>query len=250
MPERYTSETLRNYPGITHHIPPLTGVEAKMYNRLWRAMVNGQLKPGAKLREEVIGEAFGVSRTLVRKVLIIMQQEGIVDLPLNRGAYIAIPNVEDARNVFEALRVFGRHVVSELAKEGREISAADIERLQKHILLQKAVEDSGDTVTARILLSEFFMLLTWIHGNIIIASQYENLMTRVILIIMHFRIAPKLPKWSDFQKKLVGEIINKSREAAIKTFMDYHLAYEKNMPLDLADEAEVDLKAILTTPYI
>lgn len=244
MPERYLSRALQTMPGISHHTVSLAGVAAEIYNGLWRVIVNGQLKPGTKLQEEIIGETYGVSRTLVRKVLLIMEQEGIVELPANRGAYVATPTPTDARNIFEALRVTGAHIVSELAAPSRILGKDDIARLHQHIEQQASFEQNEDTGTGRILSGEFFMLLAYIHDNRIIATQYENLMTRVILVITHFRANPILPKRSEFQKTLVNQIVTHEQKAAVATFMAYHLAYENSVRFDEPQD-EVDLRAIL-----
>ena len=41
--------------------------------------------PGDKLTEDVIGDRFGVSRTIVRTALARLNAEGLVDLQPNKG---------------------------------------------------------------------------------------------------------------------------------------------------------------------
>lgn len=90
--------------------------EALIYDRLWNAILDRKIRPGTKLAEDEIGAAFNISRTVIRKVLFIMEEQGIVHLPPNRGAYVATPTPEDAQEVLEATRVIAMHVVGELAR--------------------------------------------------------------------------------------------------------------------------------------
>lgn len=90
-PKRYISEALQTFPDIAHHTAPLVGVGATIYNRLWRSIISGRLKSGTKMSEDVICKIFSVSRTIVRKVLVIMEQEGIIEQPINYGTYVATP---------------------------------------------------------------------------------------------------------------------------------------------------------------
>ena len=43
------------------------------------AIAEGALRPGVKLAEEVIGEHFGVSRTVVRGAIAILQREHLIE---------------------------------------------------------------------------------------------------------------------------------------------------------------------------
>lgn len=57
-----------------------------VYKNLRQAIIEQALLPGDKLPEDIIGERFGVSRTIVRGVLTRLFSEGLVDLRPNRGA--------------------------------------------------------------------------------------------------------------------------------------------------------------------
>ncbi|WP_366481278.1 GntR family transcriptional regulator [Aquabacterium sp.] len=61
--------------------------------------------PGTKLVEDKLGQAFGVSRTRIRQVLIRLAQEQVITLRPNKGASVAEPTVDEAREVFEARAV-------------------------------------------------------------------------------------------------------------------------------------------------
>ncbi|MCP6629432.1 GntR family transcriptional regulator, partial [Klebsiella pneumoniae] len=59
-----------------------------------------QLLPGSRLPEEALAEVFGVSRTGIRKVLQRLNAVQMVTLAPKRGAQVASPTVEEAREIF------------------------------------------------------------------------------------------------------------------------------------------------------
>ena len=74
---------------------------AAIYKALWHAIIEQALQPGAKLPEDAIGEKFGASRTIVRSALARLAAEGLVELRRNRGAAVATPSWNEARDIFD-----------------------------------------------------------------------------------------------------------------------------------------------------
>ena len=76
-----------------------------VYAHIFEAILEQRLAPGTKLSEEALGEIFGVSRTIIRRALSRLAHESVVLLRPNRGAVVASPSVEEARQVFMARRL-------------------------------------------------------------------------------------------------------------------------------------------------
>src|SRR5262245_2561315 len=76
--------------------PPSDG---HIHRHLLTAIVEHDLVPGTKLPEDALAESFGVSRTRIRKVLQQLAHEGVVQLERHRGATVARPSVQEARDV-------------------------------------------------------------------------------------------------------------------------------------------------------
>jgi DNA-binding GntR family transcriptional regulator len=244
MAERYLSPVLRDFPNIAHHTAPLRGVEAAIYNGLWRPIVDGKLKPGAKLREDIICETFDVSRTLVRKVMVIMEQEGIVQLPPNHGAYVAAPSPDEARNVNEATRLIGLYAVSQLAAPGYLLSNENAERIERHIALQSEAEDNNDFALARILTGEFYILLTHIYGNPILAGQFESLVTRFLLARTLYQADGYHPVRAELHRDILRHIQSNEQEAAVAKVTDVFDSIERSLRFDVGDDEDA-LRAVL-----
>ena len=97
MPKfNYLSPALQSEDAALMQSASLSGIEAKIHVDLWNAIIDRKLKPGVKLEELVMCDIYGISRTVMRKVLMIMEQDGLVFLPPNKGAYVASPSLQSA----------------------------------------------------------------------------------------------------------------------------------------------------------
>src|ERR1043165_2436854 len=74
---------------------------------LTKAIVEHRLQPGSKLAEQKLSDHFGVSRTLVRQALFQLSQNRLIRLEPARGAFVAAPAVDEARQVFAVGRMLG-----------------------------------------------------------------------------------------------------------------------------------------------
>ena len=104
-----------------------------VYRALRKAILEQALSPGMKLPEDAIGDRLGVSRTLVREALARLALEGLVELKPNRGASVAYPTLEEARDVFDVRRGLERLVAETLA--GR-MTKAQADSLEAHVRLE------------------------------------------------------------------------------------------------------------------
>jgi DNA-binding GntR family transcriptional regulator len=80
------------------------------YTRLKDAIMNGVYLPHQRLIEAEVTQALGVSRTTLRAALIRLNEEGLVEIEVNRGARVRAFSLDEA---VEILRV--REVLEGLA---------------------------------------------------------------------------------------------------------------------------------------
>ena len=90
--------------------------DADIVERVVTAVMEQKLGAGAKLPEAALCEAFDCSRTQIRRVLVVLAERGVVTLHPNRGAFVASPDADEARDVFEARRAIERSIVLAAAK--------------------------------------------------------------------------------------------------------------------------------------
>jgi DNA-binding GntR family transcriptional regulator len=152
---------------------------AAVYRALRHAIIEQALEPGAKLPEDTIGERFGVSRTLVRHALGQLAAEGLVELRRNRGAAVARPSWDEARDIFDVRRGLERLVVQRLA--GR-LTPEQTAHLKQHVGDEEAARNSNEPLSIR-LAGEFHILLAEMTGNQILARYAGEVTSRSGLIL-------------------------------------------------------------------
>ena len=79
--------------------PKLT--EDSIYAELYNAILERRLSPKTKLGENLLAEHYGVSRTIVRQVLLRLSHDRLVKLEPNRGAFVASLSLEEAKQIYE-----------------------------------------------------------------------------------------------------------------------------------------------------
>jgi len=244
MPERYLSPAMHDQDALSLISAPLVGIEARIYNNLWNAVIDRALRPGTKLEEAALCEIYGVSRTVVRKVLVIMEQEGIVSLPLNRGAYVALPSPRDARELCEVVVMMATHLITGLASRSQDIKPEQRHKLEIHVQAEIEASRNGDYHTARRLRIEHGTLLSLIYGNHILAASFERHLSRLALALSAYQRSPVPNGGVEYTSALNQSILAGDPAAAVNVFLDFMDAVQKSM--DFAEEAgAVDLRAIL-----
>src|SRR6201991_3226331 len=119
---------------------------------LTRAIVEHRLQPGTKLAEQKLADHFGVSRTLVRQALFQLSQNRLIRLEPARGAFVAAPAADEARQVFAVRRMLEVQMTRAFV---RSVTPAKIKALKEHVALEKAAV-SGEDVSGRTeLLGDF-----------------------------------------------------------------------------------------------
>lgn len=78
---------------------PLTAQEAVL-GELRRAIMAGELRPGARVRQEEVAERLGVSRVPVREALKVLTAEGQVSYEAHRGYRVTELSLEELRELY------------------------------------------------------------------------------------------------------------------------------------------------------
>jgi DNA-binding GntR family transcriptional regulator len=85
-------------------------LSARIADEIRIAVLRGEMRPGMRIRQELLAAKFGASRIPVREALKQLENEGLVVLAPNRGAWIADVNSEESIEVYKI-----REVVEPLA---------------------------------------------------------------------------------------------------------------------------------------
>jgi len=211
-----------------------------IYERIYVAILEHRLQPGTKLGEERMAEIFGVSRTRIREVLAKLAHEQIVDLYPQRGAYVAKPSIEQARDVFEARRLIEPAVLSRLIDT---LTPEKITRLRQHEELEADARRRADKRAVIRLSGEFHTLVAELAGNAPYFRSMRELCMLTCLTIFLYD-APTAQTCRHDEHHLIIDAVAKRDKARAGKLMLEHLEHiENSLKLD-ANSGEVDLAEI------
>ena len=213
-----------------------------VYRALRRAIIEQALKPGMKLPEDSIGEQLGVSRTLVREAFGRLAVEGLVELKPNRGASVAYPTLEEARDVFEVRRGLERLVAESLA--GR-ITAAQVAELEAHVRQEEKAHEQDGPESIR-LSGEFHIKLAKMTGNALLLRYVQEASSRCSLILAIYG-RPHSTECAVSEHRQLIDALRAGDAARAADLMDHHLRAGVTRAL-LTPRIERDIRDVLA-PY-
>ena len=201
-----------------------------------------RLAPGTKLGEDELSEIYGVSRTIVRAGLQSLSHQQIVEIKRNRGAFVAQPNLVEAREVFEARELLEPQTARRAALKAL---PKDVEILKAHILEEHAAIDAGELGRALDLSGLFHLEIARIANQQTVANMITVLIARSSLIIALYWKRESALCESIAHHSLIKAIAEKNGKQA-EELMQSHLV-DLHSALNLHERAPViqDLKHIL-----
>jgi DNA-binding GntR family transcriptional regulator len=217
-------------------------VESQIYERIYSAIIEQRLPPGTKLGEESLCEVFGVSRSRIRKVLYRLGNDSVVELVPNRGAFVARPSVQEAREVFATRRLLESEVVRRLAQG---LSAEDAARLARHVAFEHEAHARHNRRASIRLSGEFHLLLAALSGNRVIERFLRELVSRTSLIIAVYEAPGRSCCSFDEHAGLIEAMGRGHAEPAVEGMMAHLCGIESQLMLDRPPGEAVDLKSIL-----
>ena len=226
-------------PALLETRPPLD--DDPVVKGLLKAISLRRIGPGTKLVADQLVEAFGSNRIHIRQVFEHLSSRNIIRLYPNRGAYVAEPTVEEARQIFATRRILERAVVLDLIERLDEKSSAILRSHVDHAEHHEA-EDRWGTLTRT---GEFHGVLAELAGNAVSARFVDELVLRTSLIIATFEAHSGADDCSpDAHPGIAERILARDRDGAISA-MDAHLrAMEERLHFEVPQQKQQDLTAI------
>ncbi|MCY1173546.1 Transcriptional regulator NanR [compost metagenome] len=213
-----------------------------VYAHIFEAILEQRLAPGTKLSEEALGEIFGVSRTIIRRALSRLAHEGVVLLRPNRGAVVASPSVEEARQVFMARRLVER-AITELAVQ--HATAEQIAELRQMVNDERDSFSRGDRGAGIRLSGEFHLKLAEAAKNAPLISFQRSLVSQTSLIIAQYESGSRSHCSFDEHNRLIDAIESRDAERAVMLMMHHMDHIDDKLNLDEGGASD-DLHAVFS----
>ncbi|MDR3474117.1 MAG: GntR family transcriptional regulator [Devosia sp.] len=208
---------------------------------LLKAISLKRIRPGTKLVADQLVEAFGSNRIHIRQVFEHLGSRNIIRLYPNRGAYVAEPTADEAREIFTTRRILEKAAVGALVDQ---LDARSAAALKAHMGREHA-HDEEDRWSTLTLTGEFHVLVAQLTGNAVLAKFIDELVLRTSLIIATFEAHGGADDCSPEAHPSIAErILARDKEGAMAA-MDMHLlAMEERLHFDVPHEPSKDLATI------
>lgn len=147
--------------------------EQRVHQSIVDAVLSQRLPPGTRLVETPLCEAFGVNRSLLRRVFVRLANEKVIELQHNRGASVAQPSQAEMHEVFDARRVIEAGIVRRLCQCGK---PADFVGLRALVAEERQAYETGDRARWLRLSGEYHVAAARALAN----PELESLMHRLV----------------------------------------------------------------------
>ncbi len=201
----------------------------RIVDSIVEAIVERRLMPGTKLAESQLGELFSVSRTVVRQALNQLSRDRLITLEPARGAFVAQPGIEEARQVFETRQIIESGVVRELC--GR-ITLAQLAALRTHLKHEREAVARTDVMGRTRLLADFHVVLARMLGNEVLAQMLADLLSRSSLIALMYQSSHSAEHSQAEHVAIVHALERRDSRAAVKLMTQHLHTVEQNLRLD------------------
>jgi len=191
----------------------------EIYQKILKAIVEHQLPPGTRLPEDKLSEAFGRSRTGIRKVLQRLAIERVVEIKPNKGAQVSSPSEQEAEEVFASRILIEPILMPDLLSRWTKNNAL---HFRKMVEAEHLAEQQGDLAQSIQLTAKFHYELAQCAGNSVMAEFIGQLCNRSSLIIAAYGSNKSVSCDCGDHGELLDLIDANNERQAIK-WMEHHL---------------------------
>jgi DNA-binding GntR family transcriptional regulator len=212
-----------------------------VYDHIFASIVDQRLPPGTKLNELTLCEIFNIGRRPIAQVLNRLSYDRLVTLHINRGAFVAAPDVAEARTIFEARKVLEceitRIVATDASREALNPLRRNVEEETAHRMngrLREAIRSSG----------QFHILLGELVKNEILASMVRQLVARTSLVVSLYENQSTMSCWNDDHGDFI-KLLEAHRVGPAVSLMRRHLSHvEESLNFERHARDPLDLRNV------
>ncbi|MBR6327175.1 MAG: GntR family transcriptional regulator [Lachnospiraceae bacterium] len=146
-------------------------LRGRVFQRLRDDILSGKYEVGEELREVAIGEELGVSRTPVREAFRQLELEGLIQIILNKGAYVVGINDTDVRDIY-LIRARLEGLAARWAVD--RITDAQLEEMEENVYLAKFHAEKGHLEQMFDLDNRFHEILYEAAGSKMLEHQLKD----------------------------------------------------------------------------
>lgn len=215
---------------------------AEMCERIWLSIAEKKLRPGTRLKEEELSEVFGVSRARVRQVLSALKSDGLVIILPNRGAFVAEPDINEARDVFHVRKQIEERILDHVVAR---VTDQEIVQLEHHTANEREAAALHDRSAMIKLSGGFHLLLAELSGSSFLHGILRDLISRSSLITAIYRRSGLHDCGPDEHISLIARIKARDYVGACAIMHEHLQHIEDDLDLETQDTSIRDLRQAL-----
>ena len=199
----------------------------RVVTALRRAIVIGELPPGAHLKEPLLAQRFGVSRLPVREAIAQLDREGLVRIEPRRGAFVIGVTEQDVSDIYECRLMLETAAVRRAA---RRVTPEALAELEDFVRQMRAATAAGQPQQVAAADMGFHRQIVALSGNRALASAWEPVapLIETILGISDTTIASaELPVAVDRHLEIIGALERCDAAEAERLLQDHLLGGER-----------------------
>ncbi|WP_089098610.1 GntR family transcriptional regulator [Streptomyces hyaluromycini] len=142
-------------------------------------IIEGRLAAGQDLNSVDLSRRFDISRTPVREALMLLEQEGLVEMKARRRPRVAAPSLQDIRDIYQVRRQLLAMLAALLVERATD---EEIGELRGRVEKMRGLADEGDVDAyfwSHVQLQE---RMTEIVGNATLKQILDSLALRTLML--------------------------------------------------------------------
>ncbi len=207
--------------------------EESLYDAIAASLLKGRLRPGTPLRERYLAEEFGVTRGMVRKVLLRLGREGKLELHANRGAFVPQPTREQVLEAYQARKALEAGMLALLA---RNITSTQISRLKAHLQAERNASRQARRDESVKLAGDFHLLVAELLGNAQLGKMLELLIARTQMYVALFEPAHSSACAAEEHEPVVAALARRDVAEAVRAMLDHLTQVEQRVLARITEE--------------
>jgi DNA-binding GntR family transcriptional regulator len=171
----FLTEGIGNVMGIKEPI----AIDETIVDAIVNDVMEQRIGPGTRLSEKSLCERFGVSRMYVRRALLTLSNQGVVELQANKGARIRKPTLKQSITLFKTRRIIESIIIKDVVLQRSEVNIAE---LNAHMALEEQAFINNDRHELIRLSGQFHLLIASFQTNHLLTGFMKTLVTESSLI--------------------------------------------------------------------
>jgi DNA-binding GntR family transcriptional regulator len=201
-------------------------------------IIDGRLRLGAALSENMIAADLGISKTPVREALLQLKGEGLVDVQPQRGTYVfrmageQVVLISELREILEVAAA-----AAAIARNGDAFEA----RMAEVFAAMKAAYDRGDRVAYHTADGEYHQVIVDLCGNPYIRNSYSQIGFRIQALRSRLSNEAALNDRSMADHRKMLRLIKARDAPGLQALLKAHIEQTRASYLDVLERRDVAL---------